>query len=155
MTIRYPNGDRDEGEWVTTLNVSGDRSFGVATPVSVERRSGGMRYGFRGRYMVLLEPGEESIANVEEYPRAVQRIAGHCPTCPAGARTVRLVVTVGSDGRVRWPRLEPDASGEVSKDLLTAARDAALRWVYRPATTKGRPAAFWAVAEVEVFGAGD
>ena len=152
MIIRYPNGDRDEGQWETTMNVTGDKAFGLQTRSAAERISRGSRYGYAGRYRILLGPGEPNVAQSEVKPVVLSRAAGQCGNCSPGTKVVRLVVTVDPDGHVRWPRPDPERHETFEAEELSAAQRAALRWVYKPAISRGRPVASWAIAEVEVHG---
>jgi len=100
-----------------------------------------------GQEASLVDPPEGSFVYFDEAPVPLRRVE---PEYPAWARengiagTVLLHVLVGQDGRVRTVSVIRGVTG-----LTEEAREALLRWTFRPATAYGRPVAVWVEIPVQ------
>lgn len=114
----------------------------------------GRRFRYGWEHMVLLEepdPWFDETAKPRTAPAAIEQPTAVCHGCGlSGPEEVRCVVTVGTDGRVRW--IEPRAASAPPEDarVVKAAEDAVRQWRFRPAQIAGRAISDWAEVEVTV-----
>jgi hypothetical protein len=161
LKIADPPHGEVEGEYVLPLHA--DSSGLVLRRVQRRRLEAvvnGQRYRYAGILMVPIDSSEAVVESEIEKPTVLYSEPAVCTTC-AGADpdTVRLLVIVGHDGRVRevkmpfdhFPRNAVDRQlTQPSDEVAAAAREAVLKWMFRPARAKGRPVVDWQWADVEV-----
>jgi len=121
--------------------------------VRYERRANGQLFRYGGEHMVLIDAPEEWMAETTDPIEPAQLITPpkvECSDCElSDTLTLRYVVTVGEDGRVRW--IEPNDQRSLVERRVIAAAEAAMKgWRFRPARIGGRPIAQWAVVDVEI-----
>jgi len=146
----------DESESILEFDVRADTvivsRFGH--PIRHERIVDGRRFRYGGKHMVLIDAPEPWLADAhgpQSDPEAIDRPEGVCPGCDlTEPKVLRYVVTVGTDGSVRWiePR-PPDAPPEDPR-ILEAAESAVKKWRFRPARFGDRAIANWAEVDVTV-----
>ena len=149
LRIQRPgDGGLYQGQYETRLEVGADEVRGSTVENGSEMTLGGKRYGYGGLWLVLLEPGDPLTNGVDLSPVVLQQEDAICDECPDSV-VVPFVVTVGRDGKIRWPRLDP-SDRDISPRVLAAAENALRDWRYEPASSHGRAVAYWAVARVMV-----
>jgi len=145
----------DEQDGMLAMLVSGDTiTLGQYRPLRTERINHGKRFRYGGEHMVAIDgPDDPGEGAIESKPEAIAQAKGSCVGCGRGraVEVVRMAVTVGPDGQVRW--VEPSSPGASAMDprVWDAATTAVKQWRFRPSmTVRGRPTADWAVVDVVV-----
>ncbi|HKO22476.1 MAG TPA: hypothetical protein VJX91_07460 [Candidatus Eisenbacteria bacterium] len=139
-----------EGEWKTELRVRTEPPGCVHKTVREIQHSGKARYAYRGRYKVLIEGSDPGPSDVDRPPRLIKAPDALCIGCaPQESVSVSLIVTVGPDGRVKWPRRKYHAD-TVSAPVYQAAVEALSQWRYEPAMYQGQRVAHYAEPVVKV-----
>jgi len=156
LTIdRGPDRGVDEAEFAIPLEVRSDTSFaGPPRPTRFEHVRAGQRYRYAGSYLVPIDSSEVMLQEeIDQKPRVVHQETAACSTC-AGALPARvpLVVMVGSDGLLREARYLDiiEVGEEIDPTIVRVAEEALARWVFAPATSRGRPVADYLVVRVPV-----
>ena len=157
LVIDRANGDRELGRFVAEINAfNGKTPSGRSRMISAEWVSKGIRYAYRGRYMVVLDNDEPNVERIDQPPKLLRQVAGRCRTCePGQKKVVRLIVTVSRDGRVRWPHRDWRTNAPPDSESFAEAQEVVQHWLYRPARSGGHPAATWQVADVELSSGGN
>lgn len=140
LSIGSSIGVVDETDCAVTCMISaeGRPSREPSRATRFERVEYGQRFRYGGSHMVAID-NPESITWADIVTRAtvLTSPAGTCRKCgPVGRRSVRLVITVGRDGKVRWVQPSGEVAQENEGKLLTAARQTIKTWTFVPAHTK-------------------
>ena len=155
--------ERDEGDFVLTLDTAAATEGGVSWRTRSEKVLGAQRYRYGGDFLVPIDGPEDfnqnDILKSGQKLETISSVAASCPECgknPPAA--VSFVVFVDKSGRLvdaralcAWttpagcrpplPATDPAA---------VAARRALAAWKFRPSRVAGRPVADWQVVKVAV-----
>jgi len=154
---RAPSQGWDESESVLDFDVRADtvivRRFSRA--IRHERVVDRQRFRYGWQHVVLIDGPEEDVEGnraAESSPQAIATQTGTCRGCGlTEPRAVRLVVTVGVDGTVRWIEPRPASAAPEDSRVIDAAEQAVKRWLFRPARLGDRAIPNWAEVEVTVL----
>jgi hypothetical protein len=148
LLVHFASGLYEEGEYESQMNLTPGHPSGVGRCVWAERKVDGKRFAYAGNYLVLMDPGEDHLADpIDRGPESEYDVDGSCRDCGCDSTVIaRMILTVGSGGEVRWIR--PD--GPIDPKVTAAAEGALRKWKFRPATAKGRRVPYWATAQVRV-----
>ena len=144
--------NRDEGEFVLPLRVSGDSVyFGECRTLRQERVRGGRRYRYGGMCMVPVDSGEVSASEDDimtrgKRPHVLRGLNAKCDVCPEGASVLWLAF-VGSDGGLREARPLNESKGDST--LVIATRNALAGHTFAPASLDGRFVSDYLIVEVQ------
>jgi hypothetical protein len=154
--LRIPTSSQSYDEMETSLRIDMRAETSTFDPSSraarFERVVGDKRYRYGWKHMVLIDEPElwMTDANVQlEPPAEIDRTPAICHCRLKKATTVRLVVTVGTDGNVKW--IEPRQKSQDEDARVIAAAERAIRKRrFIPTQLNGRPVANWAAVDVLV-----
>ena len=139
-------------ERLLRLDFNGQRVSPIENRAVVQvivRDGQAFRYG--GAYPVAVDP--EDLETPDRIDSPAELIDGgllQCRACNLSEPVdVRVVVTVGKDGTVRWIRPKP-VSGEVDEPVWAAVRAGLRQYRFRPALSHGHPVADYAILAVQV-----
>lgn len=157
-TLRIDAGtDRgvDEAEFAIPLEVQSDTVVaGSPRPTRFEHVQQGQRYRYADHFLVPIDSSEALLQEeIDQKPQVVRQEAAVCSVC-AGTlpAVVPLVLMVGSDGLLREARYLDiiEVGEEIDPTIVQAAKEALPRWIFAPATSRGRPVADYLVVRVPV-----
>jgi len=153
-------GRRDDAAFAMSIAVRPDTIIVDHSHYTLlESTRNGHRYRYGDWWLIPIDSTEASIVEQDfeasgTRAQPVARPNAVCRTCPSivGADSVRFVVIVGSDGRVRdWGLLpSPSNPGAVHAAVAAAAEEALKRCTFTPARFNGRAVSDWLYVTVSV-----
>jgi hypothetical protein len=154
--LRIPTSSQSYDEMETRLRIDMRADTSTFDPSSraarFERVDGDKRYRYGWKHMVLIDEPElwMTDANVQlDPPVEVDHAPAVCDCGLKKPRTIRLIVTVGADGSVRW--IEPrQRSQDEDARVIAAAEKAVRNRRFIPTRLNGRAVPNWATVNVVV-----
>jgi hypothetical protein len=143
----------DEAECVLAVEVQDGRIEVVRHEgVRFERLEGPDRFRYAGTCMVAIDGPEEILpGDISSRPVLISSTHAVCQACaPPLPRVVRVIVTVGVDGRVRWVRPPRESDKQIGPEDWAAVVSALQRFEFRPAESRSRRIADWAAVDVSI-----